>query len=148
MNDRTYTNLDGSVECITLFDFHDPHGEVEPAPVRVLLRWDPADPVAVSAEFQGGGFQGWTNTWLFSRDLLAAGILMPVGCGDVRVLPAIYGQLRVVLDSPSGHADFSVDAATVREFLDVTLEHCPAGSEFDLSDIEVELEHLLLAEGM
>lgn len=49
-----------------------------PGPWSCELRFDAADPTAVSLVTPKG-------EWHMARDLLAAGMLGPAGCGDVRV---------------------------------------------------------------
>jgi hypothetical protein len=135
MTDSTYPGPSGELRCRTTFVHYS--YDHEPRPVQVCLIWEPSDPVAVSVEFYAT--KGGVVTWRFARDLLADGMLVPTGRGDVRVLPPLGGQLRIVFDSPSGHADFSVDVETVAEFLAATFTACPAGAEFAGADFEAEL---------
>lgn len=142
MSDYTQTRPDGSLQCWTAFTQHWEGRNTNP--VSTCLTWFPADPIAVRAEFFNP-LNGDSVEWFISRDLLAAGMLTPTGCGDVRVLPPVGGMLRIVLDSPSGHADFSADADLIGDFLTRTYLACPGGEEFDALDVEAELMSLLEA---
>jgi hypothetical protein len=124
-----------------------------PVPVRVWLRYDPADPFAVHATFHTGGQE--PVRWVFSRELLAAGLAGPAGIGDVRVHPLpefgpVDGERgqRIVLElsTPSGHAVFATDADAVGEFLRATYRLVPEGTELGHLELDAELA-ALLAEG-
>lgn len=136
-----------SVNQMVAFYLHDFDGDRELMPVQVRLSWSPADPVAIEATFHNGRSDRDDVVWIFSRDLLAAGILTRTGAGDVRVGPGVRGELRVSLTSNSGHADFSCRVSTVETFLQATFDQCPLGDEFVDTDVEHELWCLLLAEG-
>lgn len=135
---------DGTIRAWTTFHYHCPAGEHEPHPINACLCWTPADPVCLTVEFYND--HGTPVRWFFSRDLLADGLGVTTGCGDVRVGPGGPGELRISLTSPSGHADFSVCAKTVEEFLLETVAVCPRGSEFARSDFDTEWLSLLAGE--
>ncbi|MEV8568216.1 SsgA family sporulation/cell division regulator [Streptomyces sp. NPDC051322] len=85
--------------------------------VRVALRYDPeADPRAVHLIFPGG------TEWVFSRDLLEAGLLTPQRSGDVGVWPC--GRAQAVLEFHSAHgvAVVQFDKAPLLRFLGRTHE--------------------------
>lgn len=98
-------------------------------PVQVELRYDTRDPFAVVAAFRTGR-AGWVE-WVFSRDLLADGLLTDTGDGDVRLRPAPDDPEIVVveLSSPSGHAVFEAGAQRLAEFLDTTYDVVLPGHE-------------------
>lgn len=98
-------------------------------PVQVELRYDTRDPFAVVAAFRTGR-AGWVE-WVFSRDLLADGLLTDAGEGDVRIRPAAADPevVLVELTSPSGHATFEASAQRLAEFLDTTYDVVLPGHE-------------------
>ncbi len=97
--------------------------------VQVELRYDTRDPFAVVAAFRTGR-AGWVE-WVFSRDLLADGLLADAGDGDVRIHPAAQDPEVVVIElsSPSGHAVFEGGAQRLAEFLDTTYDVVLPGHE-------------------
>ncbi|MGH3439805.1 MAG: SsgA family sporulation/cell division regulator [Sciscionella sp.] len=98
-------------------------------PVQVELRYDTRDPYAVIAAFRTGR-AGWVE-WVFSRDLLADGLIAQAGEGDVRIRPAGDNPEVVVveLSSPSGHAMFEAAAEELADFLDRTYDVVLPGNE-------------------
>lgn len=83
--------------------------------------------------------------WLLSRDLLRAGLIGPVGEGDVRLWPARNGLdvLFLQLRAPSGEALFEVSGAAVGQFLRETDALVPVGAESELLQVDEELTALL-----
>ncbi|MCZ2812889.1 SsgA family sporulation/cell division regulator [Modestobacter sp. VKM Ac-2979] len=83
--------------------------------------------------------------WLLSRDLLRAGLIGPVGEGDVRLWPARNGLdvLFLQLRAPSGEALFEVSGAAVGHFLRETDALVPVGTESELLRVDEELTALL-----
>ena len=83
--------------------------------------------------------------WLLSRDLLRAGLIGPVGEGDVRLWPARNGLdvLFLQLRAPSGEALFEVSGAAVGQFLRETDALVPVGTESGLLRVDEELTALL-----
>ena len=123
-------------------------------PVRAGVRYDVADPYAVSVAFHTGGSDGSGGEvveWTFARQLLTDGVAGPVGEGDVQVWPATGSSpsAQVVclsLSSPSGRALFEVPLPELVEFLGQTYEAVPTGSESDHVDVDAELALLLWAD--
>ncbi|HEU0086594.1 MAG TPA: SsgA family sporulation/cell division regulator [Pseudonocardiaceae bacterium] len=112
-------------------------------PVQVELRYDTRDPFAVVAAFRTGR-AGWVE-WVFSRDLLADGLLTEAGEGDVRIRPGA-GEPEVVvveLSSPSGHAVFEASAQRLAEFLDASYDVVLPGHEALWSNVDDALGHLI-----
>ncbi|MCW2777242.1 MAG: sporulation and cell division protein SsgA [Frankiales bacterium] len=122
-----------------------------PLPVRAGLRYDVADPYAVTVAFHTGpvGSEGDSVEWTFARSLLTEGVTAPVGEGDVQVWPSTSGGSAVVclsLSSPSGKALFEVPLPELAEFLGQTYASVPTGGETDHVDVDAELALLLWAE--
>lgn len=104
-------------------------------PVPTRLRYSPDEPYAVSLIFDSPG--ACPIEWVFSRDLLAAGLTASSGDGDVRVWPAeTGGQLFLELRSPSGQALFALEGARVRRFLAQSEQLVPRGSEGSRLDVD------------
>jgi len=93
-------------------------------PVQTTFLYDAGtDPFAVQAVFEVDEEED--RVWYFSRELLEAGskVFAPTGSGDVRFRYFIAQDIVMLcLRSPEGHADISLPAADVREFLDATSE--------------------------
>jgi len=119
-------------------------------PVRASMRYDAQDPYAVQVAFHTGGPDGDGSVeWTFARQLLADGVSVPAGEGDVQVWPSFGGGQPVVclsLSSPSGKALFEVPVAALVDFLGQTYAAVPTGSESAYVDVDVELALLLWAE--
>ncbi len=108
-------------------------GETDAETVEVQMRYDAADPLAVTLQVKGP--QG-ESTWVFGRDLLADGLrsMVPVGEGAVQV------QATSVLTEVS-RAD-GTGAVTVlrlpwwntREFIRLSQSEVPRGGE--LCDVD------------
>lgn len=115
-----------------------------PVPVTASVRYDPADPYAVSIGFRTGADE--VVEWTFARQLLSDGVRRPTGEGDVQVWPAAQSGGRVVclaLSSPSGHALFEMPRPDVLAFLRRTYATVPLGGEGDAIDLDAELALLL-----
>ncbi len=119
-------------------------------PVRAKLGYDKIDPYAVSVAFRtGGGDSTDVVEWTFARQLLTDGVTSPTGQGDVRAWPSRTDDLAVVclsLSSPSGRALFELPVRELVEFLSLTYEAVPTGSESEHVDVDAELALLLWAE--
>jgi hypothetical protein len=112
-------------------------------PVQVELRYDTRDPFAVVAAFRTGR-AGWIE-WVFSRDLLADGLLAEAGDGDVRIRPG-SGEPEIVvveLNSPSGHAVFQASAQRLAEFLDASYDVVLPGHETLWTNVDDALGQML-----
>lgn len=105
--------------------------------LRARLSWDRADPLAVTVSFWT--VAGWVD-WVMARELLAAGLLMPAGVGDVRLEP-VAGDLQLVLDNGCDQATLSLPASDVAGFLVLAYQRLPLGAE--RIDIGAELALLL-----
>lgn len=113
-------------------------------PLPAELRYDSSDPYAVCLSL--GAPLSTPVDWLFARGLLAAGLHIPSGTGDVQVIPRHHGhpdRVRIVLRSRADEAAVDVDTSTVRAFLLRTLELVPAGRESIHVDLDGALAGLL-----
>jgi hypothetical protein len=121
-----------------------------PMPVRATLRYDAADPYALQIGFYTGCSQdGDVVEWTFARQLLTDGVAGPVGQGDVQVWPSTSAGEAVAclsLSSPSGHALFELPLPELVDFLTITYEAVPTGSEGEFVDVDSEFALLLWAE--
>jgi len=111
------------------------------------LRYDPADPFAVSLAI--GTECGDPVVWTFARDLLSAGIGSPQGEGDITIEPDYANDLdsderllRITLATDC-LATMITPAAPVVEFLVETFTVVPTGSELDRVDFDAEIAALL-----
>lgn len=111
-----------------------------PLPVQVGLEYDPTDPYAVTTAYLTG--RG-TVRWMFSRDLLADGLLAATGDGDVTISPAVAPSMVVFeLNAPGGSAVLEAPAQELASFLDRTYEVVPVGEESLWFDFDLELTKL------
>jgi hypothetical protein len=111
------------------------------------LRYDPADPFAVSLAI--GVECGEPVVWTFARDLLSAGVSAPTGEGDITVEPDPAAaldedtrQLRITLATDC-LATMLASSDRVVEFLVETYAIVPTGSELDRVDLDAEIAALL-----
>ena len=111
------------------------------------LRYDPADPFAVSLAI--GTECGDPVVWTFARDLLSAGVGSPQGEGDITIEPdyatdldSDERMLRITLATDC-LATMLAPAAPVVEFLVETFTAVPTGAELDRVDLDAEIAALL-----
>ncbi|WP_052434003.1 SsgA family sporulation/cell division regulator [Streptacidiphilus melanogenes] len=103
--------------------------------VPALLGYRREDPFAVRLTFPGIlGPDEKDLTWLLSLELMEAGLLTPVGDGDVRVVPAAGGVLRLHLRSGASEAVLQAPSRRVERFLRACREHVRPGEEDALYD--------------
>lgn len=117
------------------------HGAV---PLVASLAYSVGDPYAIRMAFHVGTDD--PVEWIFSRDLLSAGLGGPTGEGDVQVWPGdIHGiaVLNIALSSPFGQAHFEAPMISIADFLNRTYGLIPAGCETDFINIDGELDELL-----
>ena len=131
-------------------------------PLVASMYYSGSDPYAVRMAFHVGTDE--PVEWIFARDLLAAGIEVRRGDGDVQVWPSstsvaetsgldmigaaesreTQGKvLNIELSSPFGQARFEAPAEAMAAFLQRTYQIVPAGQESRYIDIETELNDLL-----
>jgi hypothetical protein len=111
--------------------------------IPAALRFDPADPMAVTLVMWLA--DDHVVEWTFARDLLSDGAHRPTGAGDVRVVPESHGGRRVLglsLSSPDGHADLELPASRVGTFIRETYAAVPVDMESDVINWDAELDML------
>jgi hypothetical protein len=121
--------------------------------LRVTLRYRADDPLAVRmlfpAEYSLDATAPDTEPaaqeveWVFARQLLAAGLDLPAGLGDVHVRPAPGPLTAVELRAAEGVALLRFDTAELRDFLDRSLLLVPEGQEHHHLDPDRALADLL-----
>ncbi|HET7529458.1 MAG TPA: SsgA family sporulation/cell division regulator [Mycobacteriales bacterium] len=111
------------------------------------LRYDPADPFAVSLAI--GVDCGEPVVWTFARELLADGVNSPSGEGDITIEPDMSDgfsindrQLRITLATDC-MATMLAPADRIVEFLVETFAVVPTGAELDRVDLDAEIAALL-----
>jgi Streptomyces sporulation and cell division protein, SsgA len=117
------------------------HGAV---PLVASLCYSAGDPYAIRMAFHVGADD--PVEWIFSRDLLSAGLARPAGDGDVQVWPGEthgIGVLNIALSSPFGQAHFEAPMMSIADFLNRTYRVIAAGHESDFINIDSELDELL-----
>ncbi|GAA1150395.1 hypothetical protein F4556_004578 [Kitasatospora gansuensis] len=123
--------------------------------LRVTLRYRADDPLAVRmgfpAEYSLDVEPELLDTpqpqpeveWVFARQLLATGLDLPTGDGDVHVRPALGRRTMVELRAPEGVALLQFDEPELRRFLWRSYLAVPEGQEFSLLDADRALAELL-----
>lgn len=117
-----------------------PMQQALPLPVR--LRYTAKDPYAVSIVFSGPDEE---VVWVFARDLLAEGLGLPRGQGDVRVRPELRDGQRLVmigLASPDGTAELEADADAIAAFIELTETVVARGDEGSVVNLDEALADL------
>jgi Streptomyces sporulation and cell division protein, SsgA len=113
-------------------------------PVPADLRYDPADPFAVTVCLRAHGSP--EVEWVVAREVLAAGLRTPAGDGDLGVWPSTSDGDEVVclsLSSPDGRALLYGPQDDVALFLTRTYAAVPPGRESSFLDIDGLVERLL-----
>lgn len=110
--------------------------------IPVTFAYHRGDPCAVRIIFHPD--DGPDVEWWISRDLLTAGLLGPVGCGDVRLTPhpVMSTHLRLHLTDGDNTATFLIDGVWLDNFLDATYQIVPAGAEYAGYDVDAALAQL------
>ena len=115
-----------------------------PIPVPTRLSYHSDDPYAVHIAFHMADQD--PVSWVFARDLLAAGTARPSGHGDVRIRPGVAEQSESLLLELSPHrrrALFTMPAAVVKPWIEQTYRLVPAGFEGASLDLDSEVSRLL-----
>lgn len=104
--------------------------------VNSVLVYDPRDPLTVTLTL-------WAKEpvkWILGRDLLAEGMLRPVGIADVHV--ACHDRHAYLsLCTPRGHAVLSCLTHDLEAFLTASFDAVPGGSE----DLDSLIDDVLAA---
>ncbi|WP_190812439.1 SsgA family sporulation/cell division regulator [Saccharopolyspora pogona] len=130
-----------TIRSTAVFDLTAPAGVK--TPVRVEMRYESSEPYAVNMSFHAG-MSGQID-WVIARDLLADGLVVASGEGDVQIIPQLDNHEAVIiaLSSPSGQAAFEAPAAKLADFLDETYDVVAPGDEGQWMSIDEELSRLL-----
>ena len=116
-------------------------------PIEAELRYDPADPYAVTTVFMTGASQ---VRWTFGRELLSAGLYEPAGDGDVHVWPCLdtAGHAVVIIElcSPDGEALVQARTGDLRSFVDRMYAVVGADNESALVDVDAAINAIFAAE--
>jgi hypothetical protein len=100
------------------------------------------DPYAVHVVFDLGTQE--PVRWVLARELLTAGMIGPVGQGDVLVWPALERAVCCLSLAPlEGHALVEMPADALREWLRRTHRLVPPGCEERFLDLDALSQHLL-----
>lgn len=81
-------------------------------------------------------------SWVFHRDLLAAGLFEHVGEGDVKVWPEDPGKVAIHLSSPDGQAVVRFTKPQIFAFVKACYMAVPQGAEFQEVDWDTEITKL------
>ncbi|WP_267242045.1 SsgA family sporulation/cell division regulator [Streptomyces sp. PR69] len=112
--------------------------------IPVTLRYDREDPFAVRMAFPPPAtLEGAEVAWVFSRELLLAGVDAPMGVGDVRVHPYGYDRTVIEFHAPQGVAMVHIRTAELRRFLRRAQALVPAGREHLHLDLDHDLAELM-----
>jgi hypothetical protein len=116
-------------------------------PIEAELRYDAADPFAVTTVFMTGHSE---VRWTFGRDLLSEGLYEPAGDGDVHVWPCLdsNGHAVVIIElcSPDGEALVQARTGDLRAFVDRMNKAVKPGTESDQIDIDAAIAAIFAAE--
>ncbi|UNO43043.1 SsgA family sporulation/cell division regulator [Streptomyces sp. MST-110588] len=114
-----------------------------PHAVPAVLRYAPADPLAVRITFPPEiSLDGVAVDWAFARELLSEGLRAPCGSGDVRVRP--FGSGRTVLEFhvEDGVAMVQMRTSDIERFLERSYDAVPEGREQQHLDVDGGLAQL------
>ncbi|MGA9747189.1 MAG: SsgA family sporulation/cell division regulator [Nocardioides sp.] len=116
-------------------------------PIEAELRYDAADPFAVTTVFMTGESE---VSWTFGRDLLTDGLYEPSGDGDVHVWPCLdsHGHAVVIIElcSPDGEALVQARTGDLRRFVDQMSRLVKPGTESTLLDLDATIAAILAIE--
>ncbi len=116
-------------------------------PIEAELRYDAADPFAVTTVFMTGESE---VSWTFGRDLLTDGLYEPSGDGDVHVWPCLdsHGHAVVIIElcSPDGEALVQARTGDLRRFVDQMSRLVEPGTESTLLDVDATIAAILAIE--
>lgn len=115
---------------------------VAPALIDAELRYAPDDPYAIAIHFhtRQGGVE-----WMFGRELLSDGLLLPSGEGDIVVRPDPDDEERLLLElkAPSGFAVLSAAIEEILDFLELSYDLVMPGEEPLWIDFDREMSKLV-----
>lgn len=109
-----------------------------------VLSYARTDPFAIRMAFPAPAtLEGTEVSWEFSRELLAEGMDVPAGVGDVRIRPFGYDRTVLEFHAAEGIAMVHVRTAELRRFLRRTQQLVPVGGEHRFLDLDRSLTDLL-----
>ncbi|WP_327067148.1 SsgA family sporulation/cell division regulator [Kitasatospora sp. NBC_01302] len=119
--------------------------------LQVTLRYRAADPLAVRLVFPGeysldevaAPSAADEVVWVFARQLLATGLDLPAGLGDVHIRPSRGPHTMVELRAPEGIALLRFEAGDLRRFLAASYRCVPEHQEGRHLDADRALAELL-----
>ncbi|MFJ1705994.1 SsgA family sporulation/cell division regulator [Kitasatospora sp. NPDC088346] len=116
-------------------------------PVRSTWHYDCGDPFAVHVDFDVE--PGVSEHWTFARDLLAEGLDVPAGYGDVLIEPeAGHQHVLLILRGVDGStALLRAGCAGLEEFLRRSFAGVPAGCEQYRADLDDWIRAALEGDG-
>ena len=112
-------------------------------PVPSRLTYLRSDPYTVRLQCHVGSAAA--VTWIFARDLLAAGLAGRAGVGDVRIRPgrrADRGCTLITLHGDDASAVLCASTGTIRVFLQLCESVVPTGAEHDHLDLDALVRRL------
>ncbi|MER5641323.1 SsgA family sporulation/cell division regulator [Kitasatospora sp. NPDC002227] len=134
----------GIPDCAVIFRLHAVTFPGLSVPVLACLRYHRDDPYAVYLDNHVDLED--PVTWVFGREILAAGLDGWSGTGDVSVYPEVGGGLHsimIALSDDDATALLRAPALLVREFLAETEQVVPFGAESQCLDMDALIAHLL-----
>ena len=124
----------------TVFEIVEPDGT---APVDVLLAYDTKDPYALTMELEIRD-SSHPSTWVLGRAMVAEGLLVPSGLGNVQITPATPEFVLLQLGAPGeDQASLWMSLPEVEEFLENTYDVVPVGEEERWLEVDATLHRIL-----
>ncbi|WP_413102390.1 SsgA family sporulation/cell division regulator [Streptomyces sp. Inha503] len=123
----------------TVFEIVEPDGT---APVDVGLVYDTRDPYAVAMELEIRDSRH-PSVWVLSRSMLAEGLLVPAGLGNVQITPATPEFVLLQLGSDAEQASMWMPLPEIEEFLESTYDAVPVGEEELWLEVDATLQQIL-----
>ncbi|MFJ6792704.1 SsgA family sporulation/cell division regulator [Streptomyces sp. NPDC091268] len=105
----------------------------------IVLSHTPDDPLAVQLRILVTEAEPPLATWVFARDLLAAGLTAPSGEGDVRISPHGREATDITLVSPQTWCVIRLPSSPVQDFIAGT----HATAHHARHRIDTSLSHML-----
>ncbi|WP_160503394.1 SsgA family sporulation/cell division regulator [Streptomyces sp. BA2] len=96
---------------------------------ELSLTYTTKDPLSVTLTFPPPAAERAPTTWVFSRDLLAAGLRARTGEGDVVIRPNGPHRVLVTLTSPGGRVRGELEREQVEAFVRETYALLPVAEE-------------------
>ncbi|MFD6315767.1 SsgA family sporulation/cell division regulator [Streptomyces nigra] len=125
----------------TVFELVEPDGT---APVDVTLAYETSAPHTVVMELEIRESHR-PSVWALSRSMLAEGLLVPAGLGDVQITPATPEFVLLQLGDDAEQASLWMPLAEIEEFLESTYDAVPVGEEDQWLEVDTTLDQILKA---